>query len=359
MVHPSTDSTEQRLLEAVWADPQDDEARLVYADWLIERGDPRGELIALQCSPATPVTQQRTTELISRYGQQWLASYVRGVNIGLSGTFERGFLHTLEWNADPTKLLRIAGPWLSTVETLVVRWWGRKPSKLAVKALSSPHLGGLLRLVGPSLTSVAQLATGRKTPHQLNAISAYAEDIDEVERSIASLAGLPRLKTLLVKSDLVPEKPVLERFFDAVAPLELSVIGAGLPPSEAPRGVLDPRPRVPLSVFAHPAARAASSLWFGLHDLRLHFQREGPSFRRLDIHAVQYQFLRYHLSEVPTGGVTRVRFVGSRLWATDGRWGRAALREAAACLKKHFGSAKVTTAVEVLPFSPLAPGIRA
>jgi uncharacterized protein (TIGR02996 family) len=31
------------LLQAVLASPDDDTPRLVYADWLEERGDPRGE----------------------------------------------------------------------------------------------------------------------------------------------------------------------------------------------------------------------------------------------------------------------------------------------------------------------------
>jgi len=42
------------LLAAIHADPEDSAARAVYADWLIERGNPRGERIALQLSgPAT------------------------------------------------------------------------------------------------------------------------------------------------------------------------------------------------------------------------------------------------------------------------------------------------------------------
>src|SRR5688500_18514450 len=36
------------LEEAIAQDPDDEEAYLVYADWLAERGDPRGELIAVQ-----------------------------------------------------------------------------------------------------------------------------------------------------------------------------------------------------------------------------------------------------------------------------------------------------------------------
>jgi len=43
---------EARLLAAIRARPDDDAPRLVYADWLGDRGDPRGELIAVQCARA-------------------------------------------------------------------------------------------------------------------------------------------------------------------------------------------------------------------------------------------------------------------------------------------------------------------
>jgi uncharacterized protein (TIGR02996 family) len=39
---------ESPFLEAIRADPHDVAARLVYADWLEERGDPRGELIRIE-----------------------------------------------------------------------------------------------------------------------------------------------------------------------------------------------------------------------------------------------------------------------------------------------------------------------
>jgi uncharacterized protein (TIGR02996 family) len=38
---------EAQLLAAIAAEPDDESTRLVYADWLIARGDPRGELIVL------------------------------------------------------------------------------------------------------------------------------------------------------------------------------------------------------------------------------------------------------------------------------------------------------------------------
>src|SRR5262245_11949759 len=40
------------FLQAVLAAPEDEALRLVYADWLEERGDPRGEYLRCQCARA-------------------------------------------------------------------------------------------------------------------------------------------------------------------------------------------------------------------------------------------------------------------------------------------------------------------
>lgn len=49
-IQDTTDPTvEETLLQAIKHDRDHDSARLVYADYLSERGDPRGELISIQC----------------------------------------------------------------------------------------------------------------------------------------------------------------------------------------------------------------------------------------------------------------------------------------------------------------------
>lgn len=44
---------EHALIDAIEADPDDEAPRAVYADWLLERGDPRGELIQIQTARRT------------------------------------------------------------------------------------------------------------------------------------------------------------------------------------------------------------------------------------------------------------------------------------------------------------------
>jgi uncharacterized protein (TIGR02996 family) len=74
------------LLDAIAAAPDDDGPRLVYADRLIADGDPRGELIALQCAG------EDASELLEKHGNRWLAEL--GLREG-EGTWQRGFVESV------------------------------------------------------------------------------------------------------------------------------------------------------------------------------------------------------------------------------------------------------------------------
>lgn len=80
---------QERLLAAIYAAPDDDGARLVYADWLLERGDERGELISLQLRDASDApSQERLDALTRRAAKRWvgpLAPVIRNPE------FRRGF----------------------------------------------------------------------------------------------------------------------------------------------------------------------------------------------------------------------------------------------------------------------------
>src|SRR5262249_36622124 len=49
---PGSGKTEEELLAMVYDDPESDGPRVVYGDWLLERADPRGELMTLQLKRA-------------------------------------------------------------------------------------------------------------------------------------------------------------------------------------------------------------------------------------------------------------------------------------------------------------------
>jgi uncharacterized protein (TIGR02996 family) len=83
----------ESLLDSVRANPDDDAPRLVYADALTDRGDPRGEFIALQCAvgPRDAELTLRENELLSANRHLWLA----GVPDGVECRFTRGFVDQL------------------------------------------------------------------------------------------------------------------------------------------------------------------------------------------------------------------------------------------------------------------------
>src|SRR5262245_31158206 len=110
------------LLAAIHAAPRDDAPRLVYGDWLLEQGDPRGELIALQYKRRSgsldKAAMDRETELIEEHGAMWLGE-LAGVARGRG--FDRGFLSSVYVLAhDEGVALRLSDPTWSTVERILL-----------------------------------------------------------------------------------------------------------------------------------------------------------------------------------------------------------------------------------------------
>src|SRR5262245_57451036 len=85
-------SNETSFLRAIADDPERDGPRLVFADWLTERGDPRGELIRLQVElarpgPQLPDHEVRVAALVA--GQQ---ERLRALNLAHGASWDRGVL---------------------------------------------------------------------------------------------------------------------------------------------------------------------------------------------------------------------------------------------------------------------------
>src|SRR5262245_677778 len=75
---------ERALLEDIAADPTNDGLRLVYADWLEDRGTSeavaRAEFIRSQLGRADEYWTNRERDLLAEYGEQWAAPlYERGL----------------------------------------------------------------------------------------------------------------------------------------------------------------------------------------------------------------------------------------------------------------------------------------
>ena len=84
------------LEHALHADPDDDQTWLVYADRYIDRGHPRGALIALESAPVLNVVQRAQREAESRALRLAAMDALAGPLAGRSGLnlrWRRGFIH--------------------------------------------------------------------------------------------------------------------------------------------------------------------------------------------------------------------------------------------------------------------------
>jgi len=92
---PVPSATEAAFLADIAADPGDDLVRLIFADWLNERGDPRGDFLRVQCElarPGGPVrleTIGRELALLREHAHAWKDDPPGGIEV----RFERGLLH--------------------------------------------------------------------------------------------------------------------------------------------------------------------------------------------------------------------------------------------------------------------------
>lgn len=95
----------QNFLDAIIEEPEEDAHRLVYADYLEELGDDRGEFIRLQCQRLeyVPHTEEykrckrQEDKLLSKYGKRWIKEL--GAPAGKKHEFDRGFIRHVELRA--------------------------------------------------------------------------------------------------------------------------------------------------------------------------------------------------------------------------------------------------------------------
>ncbi|MFT3842195.1 MAG: TIGR02996 domain-containing protein [Myxococcaceae bacterium] len=94
--------TPESLIAAVYADPFNDELRLIAADKLSEAGDPRGEFITLQFQRANGNQSREGAEreiaLRNKHGAKWLGHLGSAVVKSAAG-FEKGFVAVVHTTA--------------------------------------------------------------------------------------------------------------------------------------------------------------------------------------------------------------------------------------------------------------------
>src|SRR5579883_907341 len=157
--------SEAALLEAIYANPDDDGPRLVYMDRLLERGDRRGEFIALQMRAATTALSDdelaRARALLRAHRRQWVPAPVLARIDGTAFRFERGFLARcrLRQSEKLNGSVQVGHPAWRTVHTVDAPGTGFGANRV----LLAPELAGVrhVRIYGSALFAVMYLADPR------------------------------------------------------------------------------------------------------------------------------------------------------------------------------------------------------
>jgi uncharacterized protein (TIGR02996 family) len=72
---PPRPAEEMAFVRAIQQNPDDEGARLIFADWLEERGDPRREIIRLQCRLAKLTPGDLHREQLQEEQRRWWAAH--------------------------------------------------------------------------------------------------------------------------------------------------------------------------------------------------------------------------------------------------------------------------------------------
>lgn len=188
---------EADLLAAIIAQPDTEPPRLVYADWLIARGDPRGELIVVQhqlaARPDDDVLRERERALIDAATDAVTAPLDPATVRVAIRRWHGGFVDALRVGADLAAL-----PLSQLVE------WLHQPELQLVRELElEPRSRGQLRAVtrDPLRRSVRQLRLGTPTstldPTMLRMVAdgwTGVTDLTLSARSVPSIAAIATMK---------------------------------------------------------------------------------------------------------------------------------------------------------------------
>lgn len=234
------DATGEKLLGVVLANADDLESRLVFADWLVEHGDPRGEFIQLQCAlgrtlhgatgaswdkpifkgdPA--LLQARETKLLKTYAKAWLEPI-------------RGFIRTWQWSngfvsgvvADATKFMSGRAVIFATTPLVDLELTALKPAQL--KTLSTEATTARLRRLNvgfQKLDAAALEVFAASDWRGLRSLRLAGNRFGPAGAAVLAKATLPALETLELNDaqldDACVEALVQAPFFQRLTSLEL------------------------------------------------------------------------------------------------------------------------------------------
>jgi uncharacterized protein (TIGR02996 family) len=185
--------------------PFDRSLRLVFADWLLEQGDPRGEVIALTSRGELSLTERRrVARLTEQHAAQWLGPLAAVADVATT-RFEGGFLSTLVCRAPEREAVwsELAGdPRLASVTNLVLPT-GREATGLQ-SFLEHPVLGHLKRLQAPAIVwSQLRRAPPRSFALEVAAVASWGVFSGELAPVLQVPTALAAKRLELVTSEFV------------------------------------------------------------------------------------------------------------------------------------------------------------
>lgn len=213
----AADDLEKKLLADIFAAPDDDAPRLVYADWLLEHGDAeRGELIQIQCALGRPAIgakahphrfhpdaknpptreelEAREKKLLQKHQKAWLAPIRPFIRVW---TWRRGFVDTVE--ADGATFLKGAATVFANTPLTRADLTGLKKDQLELipktpELLHLPELSLSQQRIGPKQAHIFL------TPYLKNVRTLFLYRNPLGDEGVTTLASAEHLDSLRVLS---------------------------------------------------------------------------------------------------------------------------------------------------------------
>jgi uncharacterized protein (TIGR02996 family) len=195
-------ATEEDLLAEIFAAPEEDAPRLVFADWLGERGDARGELIVLQCARAGTAQSpgRRERSLLREHADAWCGPLLPVLRRE-GRVFERGFLAACIgcWDRYASVFPLVGEPHWATVRELTCPpfHWGRGGAPLQL--LLHPVMRSLRVVHNVSSEDALTIARSELPPPLEELGFAHPARLGEAGwAALGRAPGLPALRRLVL-----------------------------------------------------------------------------------------------------------------------------------------------------------------
>jgi uncharacterized protein (TIGR02996 family) len=178
------------LLRVIDENPDDHESWMLYADWLQQRDEPRGELIALDVALETATDDQKVQLEVARHNL--IAKYATNLLGETFSKFVASGYGTVTWHRGFVSVLIYAGN-TRVSHKRAVGW-------LVKLIVDNPEPFTFLKKLGLAHTDIADISPFVRFKHL-----AEIDLVDTNVKDIAPLLFLPRLKRLALRDCPIPQ----------------------------------------------------------------------------------------------------------------------------------------------------------